>query len=280
MPTDGVHDYVSAFLTHPFPASLLLLLLLALMRLMPIVVQAPFYGQRTLPNPIKMGLGLALALIFMPQLMYLTDTPLNFDFFFIALCLKELLIGLIMGFLVSIPFNVAGMAGTWVDHQRGVASFMILDPTLQAPISPLGRLYTNVMIFSFFLVGGYYYFMDSISLSYQIVPPATFLKADFFRYGNAYFWQSMIKSLNQLVQVSVQLAAPALVAMFMSDLFLGVANRLAPQVPMAFLGWALKSLLGVGVLWAGWLFIVRRLIAVNFDFLEFINHIVRSFKVA
>jgi type III secretion protein T len=273
-------DYVSAFLNHPFPASLLLLLLLALMRLLPIIVLAPFYGAQVLPAPIKMGLGLALAILFMPQLISLTPGPLNFDVTFILLALKELLIGLLIGYFVTIPFSIAGMAGIWIDHQRGVSSFVSLDPTLQAPVSPLGKLYSNTMIYTFFLVGGYYQFLDAVSLSFEMAPPASLFSAAFLRPTNVYFWTSIIKTLNQLVMISVQLSAPAVVTMFMSDLFLGVVNRLAPQVPMAFLGWALKSLLGIAVVWAGWLFIARRLNEIGFDWLQFLTHILRSFKVA
>jgi type III secretion protein T len=42
-------------------------------------------------------------------------------------------------------------------------------------------------------------------------------------------------------------------------MFLGIANRLAPQVQIAFLGMSLKSLLGIGLLFVGWFFILLQM---------------------
>ena len=53
--------------------------------------------------------------------------------------------------------------------------------------------------------------------------------------------------MNQIITIAIQLAAPALVAILMAEMFLGIANRLAPQVQIAFLGMSIKSLLGLGL---------------------------------
>ena len=61
-----------------------------------------------------------------------------------------------------------------------------------------------------------------------------------------------VQILNKVMVVSIQLATPALILMLMTDLFLGIANRLAPQVQITFLGMGLKSLLGLGIVCIGW----------------------------
>ncbi len=58
--------------------------------------------------------------------------------------------------------------------------------------------------------------------------------------------------LNEIKVIATRLASPALFAILMTDVFLGIANRLAPQVQITFLGLPLKSLLGLGVLTLGW----------------------------
>ena len=57
----------------------------------------------------------------------------------------------------------------------------------------------------------------------------------------------------------IQLAAPAILAILMTELFLGIANRLAPQVQIAFLGMSLKSLAGLALLAIAWFFILKQL---------------------
>lgn len=46
----------------------------------------------------------------------------------------------------------------------------------------------------------------------------------------------------------------------MAEIFLGIANRLAPRVQIAFLGMSLKSLLGLALLFVAWFFILKQLV--------------------
>lgn len=239
--------------------SLLLLMVLCIMRLAPIVVMAPFFGARLLPGPVKMGLLISLSVIFLPLLMSLTPEPIAFDLNYIGLVFKELVIGFILGFLVSMPFWIANTSGILIDNQRGSSSMMMTDPTLQTQNSPIGQLYNFVLIYMFLAIGGLFYFLDSVSLSFTVVPPTEYLHPAFFLDHDIPLAQKLIDAGNLTMSIAAQLAAPALVAILMSDLFLGIANRMAPQVPMAFLGWALKSLVGMAILWVSWHFILRQL---------------------
>ena len=64
----------------------------------------------------------------------------------------------------------------------------------------------------------------------------------------------------------------------MTEMFLGIANRLAPQVQIAFLGMSLKSLVGLFVLWAGWFFILKQTSNETLNWFDLINKIVLSFQ--
>ncbi|MGE3954119.1 MAG: EscT/YscT/HrcT family type III secretion system export apparatus protein [Parachlamydiales bacterium] len=267
-------DYLSLFLNYPDPQALLLLLFLGFMRMAPIVILAPFFGAKLIPGPVKVGLIVTLSLIFLPQLMFETPTPLTFTFTYLGYCGKELFIGAIIGFLVSIPFHMASTSGTLVDHQRGSASLLIFNPALQEQVSPIGLLYNYVLIALFFGFNGAYYFLDAVSTSYTVVPPTTWLNPAFFGGEGQFFWQGMIAVGNDVITVATKLAAPPLVAMLMSDLFLGIANRMATQVPMAFLGWALKSLVGMVILFLAWFFILQQLEKEVFDWLRWITRLI------
>ena len=50
----------------------------------------------------------------------------------------------------------------------------------------------------------------------------------------------------------IQLAAPSLIGILLTDMFLGIANRMAPQVQIVFLGIPLKSWVGLAILAAAW----------------------------
>ncbi len=253
-------DYVSLFKALPSlpPLTLLASFLLGLMRIAPIVAQAPFLGAK-LPGGAKIGFALVLVLVMFPHILISNTHPLTFDMQFIGYALKEFLLGFIISFLVAIPFYIATSAGVLIDFLRGSSALQVGDPTMQTQSSPIGILYNQVLIVLFFQVDGPFIFLDALMQSYSFIPIDHYLPAHFFIKSHP-FWQMIIHLLTKFTALSIQFAAPSLVAILMAEMFLGIANRLAPQVQIAFLGMAIKSILGIALLWAGWTFILQQMV--------------------
>jgi type III secretory pathway component EscT len=114
-----------------------------------------------------------------------------------------------------------------------------------------------MLIAIFYLMGGIFFFFHSILLSYTLIPADQFINPLFFSQGQP-FWAIIFGLANKVLALSIQLSAPSLLAILMTEVFLGIANRLAPQVQIAFLGMSVKSLLGLALLCLGWLFILNQ----------------------
>ena len=248
-------SYVSLFLNSALasnPQAALTLMFLFLGRMLPIIALSPFFGARILPNPVKVCFALTLFIIFLPQLLRVTtNQSLGFNVWSFILMGKEIFIGFILGLFISLPFQIVQSAGIIIDHQRGGASLMVNDPTIQNQSSPLGTLFNYTMIFIFFYIDGPFLFIDAINSSYDIIPPDSLINPGFFAEHSS-FWEREMSLLNEVMVIAVRLCSPALFAILMTDVFLGIANRFAPQVQITFLGLPLKSLLGLGVLTIGW----------------------------
>lgn len=272
-------DYATLFRNLP-PlqlASILPFFLLTLMRIGPIVVIAPFFGAKLLPMPVRAGLMLCLSVVLFPNVLFNASGPLDLSVSFIAFALKELLIGFVMGFFVSIPFFIVQSSGVLIDFQRGSSALQSTDPTIANQSSPIGILYNYILIVLFFQIDGPFHFLDAVQQSYQVIPADHWLNPTFFT-TNLPFWKKTAGLLTEITSISMQLAAPPLVAILMADMFLGITNRLAPQVQIAFLGMSIKSLLGLVLLWAGWFFILTQLGKVTTGWLNFVDLIVDSMK--
>lgn len=271
------HDisYLFFFLNSAFnaqnPLAILSLMFLFLARMLPIIALAPFFGARVLPHPVKMTFALSLFVIFIPQLLTVTQTPINFSPYTLVLITKEAFIGLILGFIISLPFSIVSNVGMIIDHQRGGASLMVNDPTIQNQSSPLGTLFNMVLIFLFFFIDGPFIFLNAIVLSYDIIPPDKFINADFFSRESA-FWETLVALFNKVMVLSMQLASPGLLAILMTDMFLGIANRLAPQVQITFLGMPLKSLLALVVICFGWKLFSEEMVRQAYQWLDAISN--------
>lgn len=253
------------------------LFFLVLMRIGPIMAMAPFLGAKLAPGIARMGLAVCLTLVFLPFVAAKVSQPLAFNNAFIGFALKEILIGFILGFMISVPFYVVQTSGIIIDYLRGASIMQAQDPTMQTQASPIGILYNYVLIVIFFQISGPFIFFDALLRSYDIVPANGYLNPLFFSSVNP-FWKTGIDLVNQIVTIAIQLASPSLVAILMAEMFLGIANRLAPQVQIAFLGMSIKSLLGLGLLWAAWFFILKQFTKHSYDWLEVVNKLVNTMR--
>lgn len=253
------------------------LFLLILMRFAPILAMAPFLGAKLAPGVARMGLAVFLSIIFLPYLIVNVKEPITFNNAFILYSLKELLIGFILGFFIAVPFYIVQTSGIIVDYLRGASIMQSQDPSLQTQASPIGIFYNYILIVIFFQISGPFLFFDALVKSYEVVPPAEFINPLFFSVKST-FWKTSMDIINQIVAIAIQLSAPCIVAILMAEMFLGIANRLAPQVQIAFLGMSIKSLLGLALLWAAWFFILKQFTKQTYDWLSLINKIIAYMK--
>ena len=275
-------DYLSIYqnsgVTLENATAFLSIFILCLARVLPIIAMSPFFGARILPHPVKVTFAISLFAIFFPMLLTVIKTQVDFNLFLIFLVVKEIFIGFSIGFIVSTPFTIATNTGIMIDHQRGGASLMVNDPTIQNQSSPLGTLFNMVLIYTFYIADGPFYFIDAIMSSYEILPPDRILNAHFFS-KEIPFWDLQFKLFNKVMVMTVQLGAPALIAILMTDLFLGIANRLAPQVQITFLGMSLKSILALLVVTLGWKIYTEQTVKEIFVWLDYLKQSMQSLQL-
>lgn len=255
------------------------IMLLTFIRFAPIVGLAPFLGAKIIPATARVALALALTFVFLPSVIYYAKSSEITDVAFVGYAVKELIIGLFLGYLASIPFFVAQSSGILIDFMRGSSMLMAQDPTVQVQSSSIGIMFNQYLIVLFYAIDGPFMFFDAIYKSFEVFPINALIDPKFFQL-NYPFWQMMIGLLHQVFTLSIQLASPAIVAVLMAEMFLGIANRLAPQVQIAFLGMSLKSLLGLTLLWAGWFVILRQSADISLNWMDLLNKIVAGFTFA
>ena len=272
-------DYTSFYsqLAEYAPSSMLTLFFLGMARIIPVVVFAPFFGSK-LPSGVKLGLSICLTIVLLPHVTIKSQTTPDFNIVYIILFLKEILIGFILGLLVSVPFYVALASGSLIDFLRGSSSLQVTDPSSQEQTSPIGILYNYVLIVIFYNLNGPLMLFDGILDSYNVIPADGFINPVFFHMKQP-IWEMITGVLSKVIALSIQLAAPSLLAILMTEVFLGIANRLAPQVQIVFLGMSLKSLIGLAVLCAAWMFILQQMGKETLLWMKEINKVFQATRI-
>ena len=273
-------SYLNLLLHFPdlTPNTVLGLFLLTLFRIIPIIVFAPFLGGKNLPNSVKMMFGIALSAIFIPKVLMTAKVSLQFDWAFVGYSIKELCLGFGLGFLVSIPFYIGMTSGSLIDHIRGSSSLQVTDPSTQSQTGPLGILYNYVLIAVFFLLDGPFYFFNGIADSFVLIPVDSYINPAFFNLSLP-FWKLIIGLLYHVMALALQLAAPSIIGILMTEMFLGIANRLAPQVQIVFLGIPLKSWIGIAFLAMAWILVIKQLGKESLDWVKVMNNMVRKISI-
>ena len=198
-----------------------------------VVTLVPFFGGNGMVRQafIMLTIGVIVPMLvptLPPGMMPLT--------YLAALIFKEMFIGLLLGYFISIIFWGIEMSGELLDLQRGTTAGSVYNPTLGAQESPLGGLFLRIISYVFFATGGFMTFLGVLFASYQAYPIAELSPA--FLDG----WQkAAIPFVSQIFQLGMLYALPVLIIFFFLDFGLGLMNRFVPQLNVFFLSLPLKS---------------------------------------
>lgn len=230
------------------PQTFLVLVGLSFARLVSFFSIVPFFGGAAVPARVKVATATALVVILYPALAATVpaDQPLNFGpVGFIGLIAKEVLVGFTLGFIASLIFEAVQVAGRIVDFQRGSTMSELYAPQIEAQVSETGQFKLQLAIVIFVVIGAHRLFIGALLRSYEFIPALSYPKISA---GWSPAAELIVTMTASVFSIGLQLAAPALIALLLTDLFFGIINRVAPQINVFFLSMPVKMLVGIIVL--------------------------------
>lgn len=211
-------------------------------RMVPIVMLVPFLGGKAAPTQVKMGLALAFAVLVYPSV-WMAEPAVPSDPVTIgALLVKELGVGLMLGFVTALVFHAVRMAGRLIDTSRGQNKAMSMVPELQTQASVTGNFLVQLFIVLFLVTGGHRIFLAALTRSFRYIPPQDFTAIS--ANGTAVVFD-IARLATEAITLGVLLAFPVIAAILLTNIFLALVNKSAPQINVFFLGMPLKALVGI-----------------------------------
>ncbi len=217
---------------------------LVLARWIPLTVLAPIFAARSMPASARLGLGGALSLLVYGAAQSAAGPLPDSGMALALLVVREVLIGSVLGLVVAIPFLALEAAGRLVDSARGARMAELMAAPTGVRTSPTGGFLLLLGVVLFLMVDGHLLVLSAVAHSYRSLPVSTALAPD----APARVAPLVVYLGSELLAVALGIAAPVLAATVLLDLSLGIAGRLAPRLPLYFLGLPLKGLGGVAVL--------------------------------
>ena len=223
------------------PEQLILVIALVMARTLPLLFFNPFMGGKLVPAQVKMGTAFAFIVLMLPSLTR-DPIPMTTGPIFALLMMKELAIGAMLGFLSSVVFLAFSGSGRLVDIQRGTNMAESMVYQLQERSSVFGNFYLQTAIVVFLMAGGHLLYIRAYFHSLEVLPVWEFpMLGD----NGLALANEMIRVTADFWVLAVKLAAPALIALFLTDVGFGIINRASPQVNVFIVSQPAKVAVGV-----------------------------------
>ncbi|MCL6453469.1 MAG: flagellar biosynthetic protein FliR [Alicyclobacillus sp.] len=216
------------------------LYLLVVLRVLGFVGTAPVLSSRVWPAWAKVGLALATAAWITPSVAASVPDPTAQPGDFIVEAVQETLLGLFMGLIANLLVAAVTFAGEAFDVQIGFSSAVLFDPGSGASVGLTASFLTWVFTMYFLGVGGLDGFLLAVMNSYHLVP-----------LGHWHLPANAGDVLGRLaglcVAIGLQMAAPLLVALLLSDVTFAMLSRAVPQMNVFIVGIPAKLFVGLAL---------------------------------
>ena len=224
---------------------------LVLARVTPLFVLAPLFSSKMLSMRVRGVVAVALCIGLTPVAMHgqhIPSSPLPVA----GAIVVQLLVGLAFAFAVSAVFAAIDAAGHLVDNASGFSFGATVDPINGNQGGTFTSFYGLVGTLIFLAIGGDAWTLRGLARTFTLVP-LTKSPQIASMVGGA------VSAFASITTAAVEVAAPVLLALLITDVAFGMVSRVVPQLNVFAVGFPMKvgvALLTVGLslpFVAGWM---------------------------
>ncbi|MFL5883921.1 MAG: flagellar biosynthetic protein FliR [Thermoleophilaceae bacterium] len=222
--------------------------ILVLARVSPLFLLAPIFSSKMVPVRARGVAAVAIALGMAPLALHGQKIPMDIDGLG-GLIVKELVVGLAYAFAVAAVFAAVSVAGGMIDTFVGFSFGSLVDPLSGNQAQVISQVYSMVGLMVFIAIGGDSFMLEGLGRTYQLVPILKYPALGQLVGG-------AVHAFANIFTAALELAAPLIVAMLITDAAFGLVARVAPQMNIFAVGFPAKIavaflVLGVSLPFAG-----------------------------
>ena len=198
----------------------------------------PLFAQRKVPLQVQVLLAVATSIALFP---IVDRAEWVFEGKILGLVLligREILLGGLLGLVAGVAFAAIRFSGFLIGVQMGFSLSTVFDPASGQQMPIVGRLQELFAVLIFLVLDGHHILLRALGFSLERVAPGGFmavedLPAVIAPIGAAVFF------------LALQVGAPVLAALFLTDTALGFVARSVPQMNVFLVG--IPAKIGVGI---------------------------------
>jgi len=210
---------------------------IALARMTGMIMIMPVFQRLALTGILKGTVALVFAMPVIPFIVgAITAEPLTAGRL-MAIMLKEVAVGITIGFVLGIPIWAAEVAGDILDLQRGSSFATLVDPSTGGESTVLSTLLAITIVALFLAIGGLTLTLKTVYGSYALWPMNQFLPLYSADAGMLF-----LGLLDEVMRMGLMLVAPLVMALLLADFALALVARAAQHLHVFDLSLSVKNL--------------------------------------
>ena len=215
--------------------------ILVLARVTPLFVIAPLFSSQIIPPHVRGIIAVGISIGLAPIALHGQHVPSD-ALTLVGLVVEGLLVGL--GFAFTLAVLMAGIesAGSVIDVLSGFSYGQLINPMNNQESAVIARFYSLVGTLIFLVIGGDAWTLKGLARTFQLVPLTSGPRLKSLVGGAEQVFATVFTS-------ALEVAAPVLVALLITDVAFGVVSRVVPQLNVFAVGFPTKvavALLVVG----------------------------------
>lgn len=151
---------------------------------------------------------------------------------------SEMMLG---GLVAMVPLMIvagAQTAGHLASGTMGLNGAQLFDPTTSAPLSDLSRIYSDLAIVVFLLIGGHEISIGALATLDQSIQPGSFILS-------SSGLEALITQSGRIFQIGSLMAAPVVVAVLLANFVMGLISKAIPTINIFIISFPL--MIGIGL---------------------------------
>ncbi len=200
---------------------------------------APIIGSRLLPARIRLLLALAVTALVATRIQNVPKIdPISLQA--LVLIAKEVAVGFAMALVLQMLFHIAVLAGQLIAMQAGLGFASMVDPVNGISVPTVAQFYLTLCYMLFLNMNGHLWVVQYIANSFDYVALAQGFPLQ--------HWQDLVNTASWMFSSALLVALPAVVSLLMVNVAFGVMGRVAPQMNIMNVGFAMITVFGFFVM--------------------------------
>ncbi|MEX1669994.1 flagellar biosynthetic protein FliR [Zhongshania guokunii] len=200
------------------------------------MMTAPLFSAAYIPPRARLLLAIFITAVLLPILP--ASPPMNLlGIETVLLIANEFLIGLCIGFIIQLVFDAIILAGQLIAMGMGLGFAMMVDPQRGVQVPVLSQFLLIFTMLLFVAMNGHIDFLSLLARSFEYWPVG----------GSALSGDQIgvvIMRGAELFTGAIRVAIPAVVALLVVQLAMGVVSRAAPTLNLFAVGFPIAMLIG------------------------------------